>query len=145
METRRWINQAQPQTLVIATFLLYFNAFFTLLLQSERNVYVLAALIKVGVGYSNLLEQLVRLGLGIGAAAGAYLIANEKRWGYRLAVAVAAAPLLGVLILLLLPTMNDIARLSLEDLDLVSLLFSGALFALLLHPQSRDYERIWFK
>ena len=31
METRRWINQSQPQTLYIAVFLLYINAAFTLL------------------------------------------------------------------------------------------------------------------
>ncbi len=28
---------------------------------------------------------------------------------------------------------------------LIPLAFTVALFALLLHPQSRDYQRIWFK
>ena len=28
---------------------------------------------------------------------------------------------------------------------IISLLFDGALVALLLHPMSRDYQRIWFK
>ena len=28
---------------------------------------------------------------------------------------------------------------------ILTLLFDGALVALLLHPQSRDYQRIWFK
>ena len=27
----------------------------------------------------------------------------------------------------------------------ISLLFDGALVALLLHPMSREYQRIWFK
>jgi hypothetical protein len=29
--------------------------------------------------------------------------------------------------------------------DLISLMFEIALVALLLHPQSRDYQRLWFK
>jgi hypothetical protein len=28
---------------------------------------------------------------------------------------------------------------------IISLLFDGALVALLLHPMSREYQRIWFK
>jgi hypothetical protein len=28
---------------------------------------------------------------------------------------------------------------------IINLIFDGALVALLLHPQSRDYQRIWFK
>ena len=66
-------------------------------------------------------------------------IANEKRWGYFLAVA-----LTGLDVAALrgrrrrhhrghLVAGADPARLHV------------ALFALLLHPQSRDYQRIWFK
>ena len=29
--------------------------------------------------------------------------------------------------------------------DLIGLMFEIALVALLLHPQSRDYQRLWFK
>jgi hypothetical protein len=29
--------------------------------------------------------------------------------------------------------------------DLITLMFEIALLALLLHPQSREYQRIWFK
>ena len=145
METRRWINQGQPQTMQIAVFLLYFNAVFTLVLGSDTDDLVLVGLYKVGLSPSNLLQNLVTLILGVGFAAGGFLIANEQRWGYRLAIAVAALPLIGTLILVLLPTMNGIPRFSLGDLSLVSLLFDVALFALLVHPQSRDYERIWFK
>jgi hypothetical protein len=28
---------------------------------------------------------------------------------------------------------------------IITLLFDGALVALLVHPESRDYQRIWFK
>jgi hypothetical protein len=145
METRRWINQGQPQTLQIAVFLLYFQALFVLLLGSNTDNLVLAALLKVGIGYSGFLESLVTLIVGFGAAGAAFLIANEQKWGYRLGVGIAALPVAAMLILLVLPTMNNVPRVSLEDLGLLSVMVDVALFALLVHPQSRDYERIWFK
>jgi hypothetical protein len=37
------------------------------------------------------------------------------------------------------------AHASLLSGGLINLLFEVALVALLLHPQSRDYQRIWFK
>ena len=117
METRRWINQSQPQTLVIATFLLYFNAFYAVLAiltggGSPISVGITAALIGSGYG-----------------------IANERKWGYYLGVAMAFLPF----VLSLALGQNPLA------VDIFTLLFEVALVALLLHPQSRDYERIWFK
>ena len=145
METRRWINQGQPQTMQIAVFLLYFNAVFTLILGSDSDAFIFLGLVKLGISPSNLFEQLVTLGLGIAYAAGGYLIANERKWGYWVGIAAAALPLAGVLLLIVLPAMNGIPRFALGDFSLISLLFDVALFALLVHPQSRDYERIWFK
>ena len=55
-------------------------------------------------------------------------IANEKRWGYVLGLVTAG---IGVIFVL-------------GGGNLISLLFAIALVALLLHPQSRDYQRIWF-
>jgi hypothetical protein len=110
---RRFLNQSQPQTLVIATLLLYINAFFAIL-----NLFLLSIL------------------LGVVLAAGGYGIANEKRWGYGLAVTGAAIQL--ALLLLIFGT--DVLRFP----TVITLLFDGALVALLLHPQSRDYQRIWF-
>ncbi|HZN15097.1 MAG TPA: hypothetical protein VFB78_12545 [Acidimicrobiales bacterium] len=145
METRRWINQGQPQTMQIAVFLLYFNAVFTLLLGSDSALYVLLGIAKLGVTPTDGLETLIKLVIGFGGAGAAYLIANEQKWGYRLGVVVAALPLVGVLMLMLLPRMNHVPRYGLVDFSLINLLIEGALFALLVHPQSRDYERIWFK
>jgi hypothetical protein len=110
---RRFLNQSQPQTLVIATLLLYINAFFAIL-----NLFLLSIL------------------LGVVLAAGGYGIANEKRWGYGLAVTGAVIQLA----LLLLIFGADVLRFP----TVITLLFDGALVALLLHPQSRDYQRIWF-
>jgi hypothetical protein len=110
---RRFLNQSQPQTLVIATLLLYVNAFFAII---------------------TLFLPLVLFGAVL--ALGGYGIANEKRWGYGLAVAGAVLQLA----FLLLSEGTGALRFPL----IITLLFDGALVALLLHPQSRDYQRIWF-
>jgi hypothetical protein len=117
MEQRRWMNQSQPQTLQIAVFLLYINAFFTAFyggLGSAIGLLLIVA--NVGAGYG---------------------VANEKKWGYGLGLAVAFLPF--------------VLRMLLNGLDqvlgtnLINLMFEIALVALLLHPQSREYQRIWFK
>jgi len=122
METRRWTNPSQPQTLQIAVFLLYFDAVFMVLggLQfGGISLLLLAAYVAGGFG-----------------------IANERRWGYTVAVAVAALGLLPWVWLLFRDTSDffDVAF----SLGAINLMFAIALLALLLHPQSREYQRIWF-
>jgi hypothetical protein len=65
--------------------------------------------------------------LVIGGVIAGFGIANEKRWGYGLGLVVAFVDVL----------------LSLGNI--LSLMFAVALVALLLHPQSRGYQRIWFR
>jgi hypothetical protein len=113
MEQRRWVNQTQPQTLQIAVFLLYFNGIITLI-------------------FGGLFVPLGAV-IIIGSIAAGYGIANERKWGYILGVAMA-----------LLPFALILATRSIGG-GLLNLLFEVALVALLLHPQSRDYQRIWFK
>src|SRR5215470_5418305 len=71
LESRRWFNPSQPQTLQIAVWLLYFNAVGGLIFGS---VYV-----TLGVFLG-----LIAL---VGCGAAAFGIANEQRWGYLLGVA----------------------------------------------------------
>ncbi|MBV8385575.1 MAG: hypothetical protein JO155_02160 [Acidimicrobiia bacterium] len=115
MEQRRWTNQAQPQTLQIAVFLLYINGIISLLF-GGIFVPVLAV-------------------IAIGSIAAGYGIANERKWGYILGVAMALLPFALVIVTKSSPLSGG----------LLNLLFEVALVALLLHPQSRDYQRIWFK
>ncbi len=118
METRRWINQSQPQTLVIAVFLLYFNAaILAFNMLSFRQLPLLFVAIVVASVFA---------GRGI---------ANEKKWGYWLGVAMAFLPF----------GLRLYYGGGLIGGDMLNFLFEVALVALLLHPQSRDYERIWFK
>ncbi len=114
METRRWTNPTQPQTLQIAVFLLYANAAFAALraasaLISGNPIFLLTIILIVG-----------------GALAGNG-ITNEHRWAYTLGVGVAGLDVLFYIG------------------NIINLAFAIALMALLLHPQSRDYQRIWFR
>jgi hypothetical protein len=112
MPSNRWLDRTQPQTLMMATMLMYVNAALVLLLSLPFSV----------IGFLLVVGQ-------VGAGWG---IANEKKWGYWLGVALA--------ILLVVFTV-----LHLSFGSIVSLLFYGALVALLLHPQSRAYRRTWFR
>jgi len=116
MSSLRWIDKTQPQTLMMATMVLYINAAFGLLYSQE-----LVRLGGVPVGALLIAGQVVA-GLGI---------ANERKWGYWLGVAMTAVFLLYL-----------VSHFSFASL--INTMFYGALLALLLHPQSRGYRRVWF-
>ncbi len=113
-DTRRWFDPSQPQTLQGAVILCYITAFFGIL----------------GLLLSSFIS-VVPLLLGVGG----FGVANERRWGYVLAVVLAV---LNVLV-------GIIAVVTFGSYNLLNLLFAVVLVALLLHPQSREYQRIWFK
>jgi len=121
METRRWTNPSQPQTLYIAVMLLYINAAFMVLFGG--------------------LFSIVGLLIVVGSVAAGLGIANEKRWGYVLGVAVAALGLLPFLLQIAAEGVGAVFSVAF----LISALFPVALFALLVHPMSREYQRIWFR
>lgn len=115
--TLKWVDPHQPQTLQIAVILLYINAVFM----------VLGGGLFTGIG---LLVVVGYVGGGLG-------IANEKRYGYFAAI--------GVVALIVIWSLS-FGLGALDDVNfLISLLFDVALLALLLHPQSRDYQKIWFR
>jgi hypothetical protein len=117
MQTRRWLDPSQPQTLQIAVFLLYAQA---------------ALLLLFGAFVSPIGLALVAGGIGAG-----YGIANERKWGYGLGLVIAFLPFVLRVIFL---GVNRVF-----STNIVDLMFEIALVVLLLHPQSREYERIWFK
>ncbi len=118
METRRWTNPSQPQTLQVAVFLLYINAVFSVL-QPFYPLLTLSAL---------------------AGAVGAYGIANSRRWGYRLGVASSAVEVALLVVLPLLAIGPDLISLGF----LIKIVFPIALFCALLHPESREHQRLWF-
>ncbi len=121
MRFTRWTNPSLPQTLQIGMFLLYIDAVFGLLF-GRVFLFPLGTAIVIGSALA---------GLGI---------ANELKWGWQLGVAVSALALLPFVLLVLSDGIG--ALLAFEVL--LSLLFPVAQFALLVHPQSRDHQRIWF-
>jgi xanthine/uracil permease len=111
----RFFNPHQPQTLQSAVILCYIDAVLGLLQMNP-----------------------ITLLISIGLAAGGYGIANEKKWGYTLAV---ASAILQVVLLLAFFGIGGLNNVSI----LLAFLFDALLVALLLHRMSREYQRIWFK
>jgi len=118
-DKRRFFNPAQPQTLQIAVILMYFRGGYLLLLMVIY--FTLPLLIAAQV---------------LAYAAAGYGIANEKRWGYALGIVMSFLPFF----FSFLNTGNPVG-----GFDPLNLIFAVALVALLLHTQSREYQRIWFK
>jgi len=116
------MNQGQPQTLQIAVFLLYANAFFTVLFALRTGF-----------------QPALFWAAAAGMVAGGYGVANERKWGYLLGLAMAVFPFA------LRFYYSNYSVSAIFSTDLISLMFEIALIALLLHPQSKDYQRIWFK
>ncbi len=116
MNEHRFLNRSQPQTLYVAVILGYLDVLFNLLGVMPAGLILTSFVIAVG----------------------AYGIANEKKWGYSVAV---AASFLQIVLLFAWAGSSTLTALG----PLLDLIFYGALVALLLHPMSRDYQRIWFR
>ena len=116
----QWLNQSHPLTLKAAVILGYLSAVFGLLRPSSITL-------------------LLYLGIG----AGAFVTANNKRWGYYL-LAVCASLIVLLLVVGLLfaaPGLRVIGWLQ----RLTGLVFPSALAVAILHIQSREYQKIWFE
>lgn len=110
-----WFPRSQPQTLQIACALLYWNALLSLVV----------GLFAGGLGR-------LLLVLLVAEVAGAYGIANERKWGYVVALVAALLPF----VLLFVSGFGG---------SILTLLFQIALVVLLLHPMSRHYYQTWFR
>jgi len=116
-EPRRWFNSSLPQTLQASVMLFYLDAALALisgLLGGLSLILIVAAFLSF---------------------APAFGMANERKWGY--VVGVVVASLLVALYLWGFVVSHSFGV-------IIELLFAGVLLALLLHPQSRSYQRIWF-
>jgi uncharacterized membrane protein (UPF0136 family) len=135
-ERRKWIDRMQPQTLQIATWLLYINGFFALVELIDGGGVLHYFRVRYSVG--------IFLGLIVVAAyvAGAFLMANEKKIGWKISVAVAATPF--ALTYVAYTQLSAPLRYRLFGASLLSFAFDVAVLALLLHPQSKEHQRIWY-
>ena len=118
---KKWFDQTQPQTMQVAVMLLYLTA----------AINVILGFVIGGGGFFLLL-------VSAGMVGGAYGMANEQKSGYVVALIFACMPI-AFLIGLSLYYRHVIFP------GFINTLMQVALIALLLHPQTREYKKIWFK
>ena len=138
IDSRKWFDRTQPQTLQIATWLLYINAFFAVIDLLDTNGWIGVARVRHGA-----LGTFVGIAIIVAYVGGAFLMANERKIGYILAVVAAFSPFV-IRLWLLNGTQFSIFD-KITGNNTISFIFEIALCALLLHPQSRNHQRIWFK
>lgn len=143
IDWRKWFDRMQPQTLQIASMLLYLNGFFALISVIDTTDYL---------GY---IRSRFTLGLIVGLvvvalhALSGLFMANDLKLGYKFAIAAAFSPF--VLRFWAYTDLENTSRISttlyrkLSGGSTLSLIFEVALCALILHPQSRSHQKIWYR
>ncbi|MFM8014685.1 MAG: hypothetical protein ACKPCO_01225 [Actinomycetota bacterium] len=136
LDRRKWLDRMQPQTLQIATWLLYINGFFALVELVDGGGVLHYFRVRYAFGFF--------FGLAIVASyvLGGFLMANERKIGWRVAVGAAASPF--VLTFIAYTQIGASLRFRIFGGSLLSFAFDVAVLALLLHPQSREHQRIWY-
>lgn len=138
LDFRKWFDRVQPQTLQIATWLLYINGFFALVAFMDDTDWI---------GYARQTKGIVGFLVGIAVigsnVVGGFLMANDRRLGYRLSIVAAFSPFaLRIWLSLDWDGYGIIARIT--GRDTIGFIFEVALCALLLHTNSREHQRLWF-
>jgi len=129
----RWLNPTQPQTLYSAVMLAYFRGVSIVLFGS---IYYRQLPYDILGSFASRIFPLLLLIALVGGGLG---IANEKKFGFRLALSAAIYSVVATL-WLGIRYAADIELLGF----LLRLMFDIVLLVLLLHPQSKEYRRIWF-
>ena len=137
LDPKKWFDRMHPQTLAIATWLLYIDGVFALLSYLDGTGFNLY-LSRFSLG--GLLSLLACLAFG----AGGFLMANGKRLGWYIALVAAFSPfLLRAYLALTWPSLNVSISWIIDGGSLVNLVFEAALVALLLHNMTRSYAQRW--
>lgn len=126
-----------PQTLQLAILLGYLDGVFALLeiLDSSGPL----AWVRYRIPFGLLVAFLVP----IGHLAGGFLMANERRLGWKIAVATSLSPF--VINFLAYGDVGAGLQRQLFGGSFISFAFDAALVALLLHPQSRAHQKMWYR
>jgi hypothetical protein len=142
IDKRKWFDRMHPQTLGIATWLLYLDGVFaTLGFLDKSNEFGFLRVISPVTGIIGLASCLAFFGSG-------FLMANGKLLGWYIGIAASFSPLLARFIISI-HQQNLGYSISLADRitggDLVGFMFEAALVVLLVHPMSRSYARTWLR
>lgn len=133
----RWFNSRLPQTLVVAQFLLYFDAFWALLDFLSVSVDALVSYTFIG--------RIIAIASVAGYIFGAWGTANERKLGYQVAVAASFLPLASRFVNTLSAggPLEHIGYI-LTSGNIINVMFEYALIVVLLHSQSREHVKVWF-
>ena len=143
IDWRKWFDRMQPQTLQIAAMLLYLNGFFALISVIDKTDYLGYLRNRFSVG---VVVGLVVVALHVFAG---LFMANDLKLGYKFAIAAASSPFV-----LRFWAYTDLENTNgftvslyhkLSGGSTLSLIFEVALCALILHPQSRSHQKIWYR
>lgn len=149
IDPKKWFDRMQPQTLQIATWLLYFDGFFTLVSLIDKSGHIGYLRFQYPFGFI----------LGIISVAlyvfGGLLMANDLKIGYKLSIAAATMPfvLRFLAVRSLAQNFETQSPIGISDYvtgrifggSVISSAFDVAVLALLLHTQSREHQRIWYR
>ena len=140
LDFRKWFDQMQPQTVSIATWLLYIDGVFNFLhFLDQRDVF----------GYWRVVGgpiAIIAFLLILCFPAGGFLMANGKKLGWFVALAASFSPFL---LRVLWRIDNPDRGISIQDIIIgssyINFMFEAALCALLLHTMTRNYVKVWLR
>lgn len=149
MRFTRWWNPSLPQTLTISVWLLYADAVFTVLAilgtGFGSSAYIFVAPLLYGTATTvdafravNTVVVLIVVASALVYGFAGLGIANGQKIGWKVGVGVAVGAVV-------LPVISGGLGLVLGSTYIITYLFNVALLVALLHPQSREYQRIWFE
>lgn len=137
LDVRKWFDRMQPQTVSIATILLYINGAFAFLRFLDRTD--IEGYMRVYGG----LHALITIGFIVCFPLSGFLMANGKLFGWYVSLLAAFSPFI----------LRTIFKVTIADLmgwqdvivggSYVNLMFEIALCALLLHPMSQEFVKRW--
>jgi len=149
IDPKKWFDRMQPQTLQIATWLLYFDGFFALVSLIDKSGYIGYLRFQYPFGF---LLGIISVCLYV---LGGVLMANDLKIGYKLSVLAAASPfvLRFLAVRSLAANFETQSPIGITDYltgrifggSIISSAFDIAVLALLLHTQSREHQRIWYR
>jgi hypothetical protein len=137
LDPRKWFDRMQPQTVSIATILLYINGAFAFLRFLDRTD--IEGYMRVYGG----IHAVITIGFILCFPLGGFLMANGKLFGWYVSILAAFSPF--ILRIIFKVTIADL--MAWRDVIIggsyVNLMFEIALCALLLHRMSQEYARRW--
>jgi hypothetical protein len=137
IDFRKWFDRFQPQTLQAATWFLYISGAFMLIFISDVGTWTWVAQKRYGYGL------IVVLALIACHALGGLLMANDRKLGYWLALVAAFSPFAGRI--WAMHGLGYTTTTIVTGGNTIGFILDVALIALLLHPTSREHQRVWYK